>query len=51
VFGEKYDESDNSQAARLNMAISRLREKVEGASGRPRYLITEPGGYRLAPQS
>jgi DNA-binding response OmpR family regulator len=48
VFGERYDESDNSQIAKLNTAIRRLRERIEIEPDHPRYLLTETGvGYRL----
>ena len=48
VFGEKYEETNESQVSRLNTAIRRLREKIEEDPDRPTYLITEPhGGYKL----
>jgi DNA-binding winged helix-turn-helix (wHTH) protein len=48
VFGEKYEETNESQVSRLNTAIRRLREKIEEDPDRPRYLLTEPhGGYKL----
>lgn len=48
VFGEKYEETNESQVSRLNTAVRRLREKIEEDPDRPRYLITEPhGGYKL----
>jgi len=48
VFGEKYEEMDESQISRLNMAIYRLREKIEDNLENPRYLLTQRGGgYRL----
>jgi DNA-binding response OmpR family regulator len=48
VIGERYDELDTSQIARLNTAIRRLREKIETDPDHPRFLHTEPqGGYRL----
>jgi DNA-binding response OmpR family regulator len=48
VLHERYDAGDDSQATRLNTAISRLREKIESDDGPPRYLLTVPGGgYRL----
>lgn len=51
VFGETYDESDESQINRLNTAISRLREKIERDRNRPQFLFTEPhGGYKLVPK-
>lgn len=51
VFGERYDESDNSQIAKLNTAIRRLRERIEIDPDRPRYLLTETGvGYMLLVQ-
>jgi DNA-binding response OmpR family regulator len=50
VFKEIFDETDESQAARLNTAIRRLREKIEEDPDHPRFLFTEPyGGYRLVP--
>jgi DNA-binding response OmpR family regulator len=52
VFGQKYDEMDESQISRLNTAIRRLRESIEEEPSHPRYLLTEPtGGYRLVSQS
>lgn len=48
VFGEKYDEMDDSQISRLNMAIYRLREKIGDSLENPRYLLPQcGGGYRL----
>lgn len=48
VFGERYDERDNSQTTKLNTAIRRLRERIEIDPDHPRYLLTETGvGYRL----
>jgi DNA-binding response OmpR family regulator len=50
VLREKYDELDKSQISRLNMAIHRLREKIQDDPEKPRYLVTQPGGgYRLVP--
>jgi DNA-binding response OmpR family regulator len=50
VLKEKYVETDTSQINRLNMAIHRLREKIEDDPDKPRFLFTEPGGgYRLVP--
>jgi two-component system KDP operon response regulator KdpE len=47
---ERYDDTDQSQNNRLNTAISRLRERIEADPNHPRFLITEPGGYRLIPE-
>ena len=48
VIGERYDEFDASQVARLSTVVRWLREKIEAAPGHPRLLRTEPqGGYRL----
>ena len=47
VLEERYDEQDASQKDRLNVALRRLREKIEDDPSHPRYLLTEPGGYRL----
>jgi DNA-binding response OmpR family regulator len=48
VLREVYDEKDDSQINRLNMAIHRLREKIEDNPDEPKLLMTEPGGgYRL----
>lgn len=48
VFKEKFDETDISQASRLNTAIHRLRTQLEEDSTHPRYLLTvQGGGYRL----
>jgi DNA-binding response OmpR family regulator len=50
VFKEVFEETDESQASRLNTAIRRLREKIEENPDHPRFLLTEPyGGYRLIP--
>jgi two-component system KDP operon response regulator KdpE len=52
VFEEVFDETDESQAACLNTAIRRLREKIEEDPDHPRFLFTEPyGGYRLVPDT
>ncbi len=45
---ERYDETDVTQVNRLNTAISRLRFRVEDDPENPRFIITEPGGYRLS---
>lgn len=48
LFGETYDERDDSQVSRLNTAVRRLREKIEDDPDHPRFLLTEVnGGYRL----
>lgn len=48
VFGERYEETNDSQVSRLNTAVRRLREKIEEDPDSPRYLLTEPhGGYKL----
>ena len=44
---EKYDETDDTQVNRLNTAISRLRIRIGEDPDRPRFILTEPGGYRL----
>jgi DNA-binding response OmpR family regulator len=51
ALSEKYDEHDTSQIARLNVAIRRLREKIENDPDQPRYLLSAPGGgYVLLPR-
>lgn len=46
LFGERFDESNQSQVSRLNTAIRRLREKIEDDPDHPRFVITAPlGGY------
>lgn len=46
VFGQAYGEREQD---RLNVAIQRLRDKIEDNPRRPRYLLTVPDvGYRLA---
>lgn len=48
LFGETYDERNDSQVSRLNTAVRRLREKIEDDPDHPRFLLTEVnGGYRL----
>jgi len=47
VFRETFDEQNHSQAARLNTAISRLRERVEQDPQNPKHIMTEGGGYVL----
>ena len=50
ALGEKFDERDMSQIARLNVAIRRLREKIEANPDQPQYVQSVPGGgYRLVP--
>jgi DNA-binding response OmpR family regulator len=52
VFGEKYEENNDSQMSRLNTAIHRLRKQLEDITGNKHYLITEQGeGYRLIHKS
>lgn len=46
-LAERYDENDQSQINRLNTAIFRLRERIEEDPYHPKFLITEPGGYRF----
>ncbi len=51
VFGYEFDETDESQEALVNTAISRLRSEIEPDPKRPRFLRNERGrGYRLAIQ-
>lgn len=51
VFGYDFDETDESQEALVNTAISRLRSEIEPDPKRPRFLRNERGrGYRLAIQ-
>lgn len=50
VFQQKYDENNSSHGGRLDTAIRRLREKIEIDPSRPRYLLTDPRGYRLVPK-
>jgi DNA-binding winged helix-turn-helix (wHTH) protein len=48
IFGEKYEETNESQTSRLNTAIRRLREKIEDDPDDPQLLVTESGvGYKL----
>lgn len=48
VFSEKFDETNQSQANRLNTAMHRLRKQLEIDPENPRYLRTEQrGGYIL----
>lgn len=49
VLEETYDEHSESQQAKLNTSIRRLREAIEENADEPRYLLTLNGvGYRLA---
>jgi len=50
VFDREYDKKEPSHRSLLNTAIRRLREKIEDDPDHPRYLLTVPGGYRLATQ-
>jgi DNA-binding response OmpR family regulator len=48
VFKEPFKEKDESQIDRLNIAIRRLREKIERDPQDPVYLVLDPaGGYCL----
>jgi DNA-binding winged helix-turn-helix (wHTH) protein len=47
-LGDRYDKTDFTQVNRLNTAISRLRERIEDNPDHPRFIITEPDGYRFA---
>jgi DNA-binding response OmpR family regulator len=52
VLRQRYDETGRGQISRLNTAIHRLREQIEGASQYSQYLLTEPGaGYRFVLRS
>jgi DNA-binding winged helix-turn-helix (wHTH) protein len=50
AFKQSYDESNESHGGRLDTAIRRLREKIEIDPSRPRYLLTDPRGYRFVPK-
>ena len=51
VFHETYRAGDEAQIGRLNVAIRRLREKIETDPDNPRYVFTDGGGgYRLQPK-
>jgi DNA-binding response OmpR family regulator len=50
VFDVSFDAADGSQQNKLNTAIRRLRERIEDNADQPRYLLTDPGGYRLINQ-
>jgi len=47
VFGQEYDGTKSDHRGLLSQAIHRLRKEIEDDPGRPRFLIAEPGGYRL----
>lgn len=48
ALGLTYYDGNESQIARLNTAVRRLRQKIENDPDKPRFIRTEPGrGYRL----